>query len=173
MRSNLPLLIVLTLALPIAALEAQQPGLGLDAPKVLEAPAGEPLSGEALDSRTDEIASLMRCPVCQGLSIADSPVDTAVAMKKEVRGLVALGYSEDQILTYFESSYGEFIRLAPKPTGFNLVVWIAPVLATLAGLALVLMRLRRGTKPATAKASDSENPELDSYLERVREEAKR
>jgi len=179
---HLPLsLCALTLALlPIAGLEVpasgQQPGgdLGLDAPKVLEAPAGKPLTGEELETRTNEVASLMRCPVCQGLSVADSPIDLAVAMKDEVEGLLALGYSEEQILNYFESSYGEFIRLAPKPKGFNLVVWIAPVLAILAGFTLVMLRLRRGTAPVAPVAEAAgDDPELDDYLERVREEAKR
>lgn len=178
-------LAILALALvPIAGLEApasgQEPGqassrdLGLDAPKVLEAPAGKPLTGEELETRTNEVASLMRCPVCQGLSIADSPIDLAVAMKDEVHGLLALGYSEEQILNYFESSYGEFIRLAPKPTGFNLVVWIAPVLAILAGLTLVIVRIRRGSATTAAVAeSTGDDPELNDYLERVRQEAKR
>jgi cytochrome c-type biogenesis protein CcmH len=176
----LGLLTIALVVLPIAGLEAQQAAplggqtLGLDAPKVLDAPAGKPLSGDELELRTQEVASLMRCPVCQGLSIADSPVDSAVAMKGEVRDLLALGYSEEQILTYFENSYGEFIRLAPKPKGFNLVVWITPVLAILAGLALVVLRLRRGPEPVVATEGDpAPDAELDGYLDRVRQEAKR
>jgi cytochrome c-type biogenesis protein CcmH len=175
-------LVAALVLLPLSGLLAQPQGegLGLDAPKVLEAPAGKPLSGEELDQRTEEVSSLMRCPVCQGLSVADSPTDSAIAMKQEVRDLLALGYSEEQILVYFESSYGEFIRLAPKPEGFNLVVWIAPVLALLGGGGLIVAYLRRRGAPVEAAAEEESpseeeadaDPELAAYLERVRDEAK-
>ncbi len=148
------------------ALEA----LGLDSPQLVEPPAGPPIDGAELERRTQEVASLMRCPVCQGLSVADSPTDSALAMKEEVRGLLAAGYSDDQVLGYFERSYGEFIRLSPKPTGLNLLVWVAPVLAILAGALLIAARMR-SARPTGAGAAAASDPELDSYLERVRKEA--
>ena len=149
-----------------------EPPLGLDAPKLTEPPVGPPLEGEELDRRTEEVASLMRCPVCQGLSVADSPTDSALAMKAEARALVAAGYSEEQVLGYFERSYGEFIRLAPKAEGFNLLVWLAPVLGVVAGALLVMARIRsaRSRRPAADAGEEEVDPELLPYLERVRRE---
>ena len=77
-------------------------------------PAGQPLSGAALEQRTHEIASLLRCPVCQGMSVADSPSTVALDMKQQVREMLARGYTEQQILAYFEQSYGEFVFLKPR-----------------------------------------------------------
>ena len=111
-------------------------------------PKGAPLEGAALDARTDEIASLLRCPVCQGLSVADSPATMAQNMKAEVRGLVARGYTEDQVLAYFESSYGEFVRLQPPLRGVNWLVWLGPLAGLLAGGAIVTLALRRSAPPA-------------------------
>lgn len=147
-----------------------EPPLGLDSPKLAEAPAGPPVQGEELERRTQEVASLMRCPVCQGLSIADSPVDQALAMKGEVRKMIAAGYSSEQVLDYFERSYGEFIRLSPKPTGFNLFVWVVPILAILAGALLVVIRVRAARPPAPVSERATGDPELERYLERVRRE---
>ncbi len=160
------------------ALAAQEPAgdaaafqaLGLDSPKLLEAPAGPPLAGAELERRTLEVTSLMRCPVCQGLSIADSPTESAQAMKQEVREMLAAGYSREQVLGYFERSYGEFIRLSPKPTGFNLLVWLLPILGILAGALLIAARLR-STRPVVRDTAATPEPELDPYLERVRKEA--
>jgi cytochrome c-type biogenesis protein CcmH len=150
---------------------AQQDSLGVEGQALIGEPRGRPLTGEELDRRTEELSSLMRCPVCQGLSVADSPTPSALAMKAEVRQFLAAGYTDNQILTYFEQAYGEFIRLAPKPKGFNLVVWILPIAALLAGLTLVLRRVRRpraaddqGDRPPPADA------ELETYLEQVRRE---
>ncbi len=54
-------------------------------------------------------------------------------MKARVRELLAAGYDEEQILAYFERSYGEFVRLEPPRRGINWLVWLAPPLALWAG----------------------------------------
>lgn len=144
--------------------------LGIDRDRLLGAPQGSPLAGEELDEVTNELTSRMRCPVCQALSIADSPSVSAMAMKQEVRELLATGYTTDQIVAYFERSYGEFIRLEPKAEGFNLVVWLAPLCLVLVGGALVAWRLRRGRDPEITTETAAADPELEAYRERVRQE---
>ena len=67
----------------------------------------------------------------------------ATNMKAQVRELLAAGYDEEQILAYFERSYGEFVRLEPPLRGVNWLVWLAPPLALLGGLVLVRRTLRR------------------------------
>ncbi|MDX1385102.1 MAG: cytochrome c-type biogenesis protein [Thermoanaerobaculia bacterium] len=141
----------------------------VDVRAAVGAPAGRPLTGDELEARAQALGSTMRCPVCQGLSIADSPSSSASAMLDQVRELLAEGYSEEQVLAYFERSYGEFVLLQPKAEGFNLVVWLAPLIAVAIGLALVLRRMGRKREPAPAAAGE----ELDDYLARVRSEAGR
>ena len=63
-----------------------------DAADIIGPPQGQPLSGAALDEQTKNVASVLRCPVCQGLSVNDSPAEMAVSMKHQVRELVARGY---------------------------------------------------------------------------------
>ncbi len=147
---------------------------------LLGAPAGEPLAGIELDMATESVSALMRCPVCQGLSVADSHTESALAMRSKAESLLAEGYSADQVLTYFESSYGEFIRLSPRPEGFNLLVWALPAAGLLVGLALVWARLRRREampseavpEAGTGSGIDpgDESDELTAYRERVRRE---
>lgn len=131
----------------------------------LGSPAGDGASGEELARRTHELTARMRCPVCQGLSIADSPTPAARAMKARVEALLAVGYSEQQILHLFEASYGEFIRLAPKPEGLNLVAWLLPVAALLAAAAWLVLRARRPGSPS--------EEDLSEYVRRVRREVQR
>ncbi len=135
--------------------------------QLLGNPAGPPLSGAALERATEEVTSLMRCPVCQGLSVNDSSTPSALAMRAKAEVLLASGYDREQVLTYFETSYGEFIRLAPKPRGFNLFVWIVPAVFLLLGGWLIWSRLKRGP----AKKDEMEvDAELEAYRERVRRE---
>ncbi len=141
---NLPRLAAFLLPLLLATTAGADPARAQpsDASRTDPAPLGPPLSGAALDRATEEIASQMRCPVCQGLSIADSPASSAVDLKAEVRRQVALGYTREQILASFERSYGEFIRLEPKAEGFNWLVWVAPIAALVAGALVIAVRLR-------------------------------
>ena len=124
-------------------------------------PEGPPLAGQALEQRTHEVASLLRCPVCQGMSVADSPSTVALDMKQHVRELLARGYTQDQILNYFEGSYGQFVLLKPR----NPFVWILPVVVLLVGATVVFFTLRRLSSPRT----ENQEPRTDVYLDRVRE----
>jgi cytochrome c-type biogenesis protein CcmH len=132
-------------------------------------PAGAPLSGVELDARTNEIGALLRCPVCQGLSVTDSPSTMARNMKLEVREKLAAGYDQEQILASFERSYGEFVRLRPPLRGANWLVWLGPAAFLLAGGAAVTLALRR-QRPRSSASGDapSEDPRLDDAVARVR-----
>ena len=123
------------------------------------------LQGDALEQQTHEIAANLRCPVCQGLSVADSPSEMAVNMKAEVRDMLARGYTREQIESHFVRSYGEFVLLAPKFEGVNALVWILPVLALLAGALLVRAKLRR---LAAMPRSKNDDPDLARVRELVK-----
>jgi cytochrome c-type biogenesis protein CcmH len=109
---------------------------------VVGPPRAARLTGAALEARADEVAGLLRCPVCQGLSVADSPSTMASNMRAQVKDLVAAGYDEEQILSYFERSYGEFVRLKPPLRGVNWLVWLAPLLGLLLGAVVIGWALR-------------------------------
>lgn len=126
---------------------------------VIGEPKGVALSGAALDARTQDVAALLRCPVCQGLSVADSPATMALNMKAQVREMLATGYNQDQILAYFERSYGEFVRLQPPMRGVNWLVWLGPFAALLAGGTVVAWALKR---PRDAARVDGEPGPLAS-----------
>lgn len=174
------LLSVLAITAGSVGAQSQPPPTTQQEAFVLGLPEGTPLSGPLLDQRTEEVAGDIRCPVCQGLAVADSFSDTAVAMKAEVKQMLAEGYSDEQVFAYFEASYGEFIRLKPTTEGFNMVVWIAPVVVLLIGFSLVVLRLRSAHRASLRDAEDApealpgqaEDDDLADYLDRVRKDLK-
>ena len=99
-----------------------------------------------LEARTSAVASQLRCPVCQGLSIQDSPSELAQSMRSVVRDQLAAGKTPEQVNAYFISKYGEWILLAPKPTGFNIVAYALPVFAVVIGGTVIAMAVRRWTR---------------------------
>ncbi|HEY6826352.1 MAG TPA: cytochrome c-type biogenesis protein CcmH [Gemmatimonadaceae bacterium] len=99
----------------------------------------------ALEARTSAVAAQLRCPVCQGLSIQDSPSELAQSMRSLVRDQLAQGKTPEQVKAYFVSKYGEWILLSPAPHGFNLLAYAVPVLVVVGGGALIVLAVRRWT----------------------------
>lgn len=109
-----------------------------------------------LERRTSEIASHLRCPVCQGVSVEDSPTELARQMRATVRDQLAAGRSPDEVRQYFVDRYGEWILLEPRPSGFNLLVYVLPWLVVLTGLGIIVVAVRRWTRPRPAQATAAE-----------------
>lgn len=157
------------------ASEAELLALGPDVAATVGPPALAAPSAVERERITDDISSRVRCPVCQGMAVADSPSESARNMKHQVRALVAAGYDESQILAYFESSYGEFIRLVPRAEGFNLIVWLLPLAMFAVGLLFVagFLRSMRGTEEPPAPVAGEATPEQeeeDPWIAQVRRE---
>lgn len=100
-----------------------------------------------LDGRARAIETQLRCPTCQGLSIADSPATAAVQMRAVVRDQLQAGASDDEVRAFFVARYGRWILLDPPASGVDLALWIAPALIVIVGSILVVRRaqaLKRG-----------------------------
>ena len=98
---------------------------------------------ETSEARAKRLGSGLRCPVCRGVPIADSPSALANEMMDVVRRQIAAGKSDREILAYFEERYGEWALLEPKAEGMNLVIWILPALVLAGGTAGIILRLRK------------------------------
>jgi cytochrome c-type biogenesis protein CcmH len=153
---------------------------------VVGAPRAPRLTGAALEAEAQRVGEVLRCPVCQGLSVADSPSTMATHMRQQVREMVGAGFDEEQVLSYFEASYGEFVRLEPPLRGVNWLVWLAPLGGLAVGAGVVFWALRSargGASPSAAEAPRADDrsrpasdpppddPELARALRRVREMA--
>jgi cytochrome c-type biogenesis protein CcmH len=168
-------LLVILFSLSLSAQQAPE------AEQFVGPPKGTPLVSPQLDQKTQELAGQLRCPVCQGLAIADSPSEMAINMRRQVRELLARGFTDEQILKYFEQSYGQFVLLKPKFAGVNSLVWLLPIAVLAFGALLVVTKMKKleaaipnnEGRPATSdqRAANSEGRTAtsDPYIQRVRE----
>jgi cytochrome c-type biogenesis protein CcmH len=85
-------------------------------------------------TRIAHLESLVKCPSCDDLSVAQSNATTAVAVRHEIVADVKAGKSDDQILTSIEDAYGPSILLSPSTSGLGSLLWIVPL-----GVVLVLL----------------------------------
>jgi cytochrome c-type biogenesis protein CcmH len=135
---------------PAAAL-ALALAVTLTAPRVAAAqgtPAQAAPRDTALERQVQQVAAQLRCPVCQGLSILDSPSELAQDMKGLVRDQLAAGATPEEVRKYFVDRYGEWVLLKPPAHGANLAVWLLPVVVLVGGAIALWMTVRRWTRDA-------------------------
>lgn len=97
----------------------------------------------ALPDRSDALARELRCPDCQGLSVADSPTQSALEIRRQINELMADGASDAEVRAHFVARYGEWILLAPS----WLVLWVLPAAVVLAGVVTLGIWLVRRPAP--------------------------
>ncbi|HLI15010.1 MAG TPA: cytochrome c-type biogenesis protein CcmH [Acidimicrobiales bacterium] len=103
-------------------------------------------SPQAPAARAAYLDSVIRCPSCTGLSIAQSDDPIAVALRAEVRRLVDAGWSNGAIERKVVAEYHESVLLSPPAHGLGAAAWFVPLAAIAAGavaLGAVLVRRRR------------------------------
>ncbi|MBL8911286.1 MAG: cytochrome c-type biogenesis protein CcmH [Archangium sp.] len=130
----------------------------------------DPLDAER-EARVQRIGKLLRCAVCQGVSIADSPASMARAQLDKVRELVVEGKSDDEIFDYFVARYGEWALMEPRKSGVTLGLWVGPLLLLAIGIFLVWMNTSKNAapaQPAVVASPETEKPAEDEYLAKVR-----
>ena len=134
-----------------------------DTPGSSPGPASGSVPETQLDRDVRAVAAELRCPVCQGLSLADSPSELSQEMKDVIRAQLAEGKSPAEVKAYFVSKYGEWILMEPKAEGFNLAVYVLPVLALLGGGAFVFFTARRWVRVGEAAGpTESESETIQS-----------
>jgi len=121
-----------------------------------EPPLEEPPDAATAAARTKRLQTNLRCPVCQGLSVADSPSDAARAMGARIEELVSQGYTEDQITYYFVDRYGPWVELEP-PDEDHKALFLAPVALVLIG-GILLLVWGRNERRVSHKNGDSRAP---------------
>ncbi len=128
---------------------------------------------EALQQKAREINDLIMCPLCAGQTIAQSSNETSKQMRDLVIKKLRQGESEEEILQYFESRYGERILATPNKKGFNLVLWVLPFVAVaLAAIAIYFLIRRWSTRVPEAPGAHFDEAQLSEYQERLEKELK-
>jgi cytochrome c-type biogenesis protein CcmH len=115
------------------------------------------LENPALQSRYEHITQDLRCLVCQNESIADSNVELAADLRRQVREMLIAGKSDDAIFNFMTDRYGEFVRFNPPLTPKTWLIWGAPFIMVAVG-ALVIVRIAR--QRARLPLDDEPTPEI-------------
>jgi cytochrome c-type biogenesis protein CcmH len=117
-------------------------------------------SKQTLDQRVHDVASQLKCLVCQGESVADSPATLSLQMRGVIRQQLQSGKSEQEVIQYFVSRYGDRILLSPPWQGLTLLAWLVPIALMVGGILLLFVVLR-------SWQSQSDKEPIDDRVESV------
>jgi cytochrome c-type biogenesis protein CcmH len=108
-----------------------------------------------LSVQSHEVASSLRCPVCQDLSAADSPAPMAAEMRRQILQDLRRGRSPEQIRSTFVAAYGPSVLMTPPRQGVGSVAYLLPLLVVLAAAATGAVLLRRLLRRPTAPEEEA------------------
>ena len=141
----------------LAVLASLSPAFALTPDELLKDPA--------LEHRAREISAQLRCLVCQNQSIDDSDAPLAKDLRTLVREQLVAGKSDQEIMEFVVSRYGEFVLLKPPFTLSTILLWGTPfAVLMIAGAGLILRRKRAETVPE-APLSEAERKALERAME--------
>lgn len=150
---GLILALALLLATPVGPAVAVQPD--------------EILADPALEARARTLSKEVRCLVCRNESIDDSNAELARDLRLLIRERLEAGDADTEVLDFLAARYGEFVLLKPRFSTANAALWFAGPAIFLAGLALVIVYLRRqnpNRRTAEALLTEDEQSRLDQIL---------
>jgi cytochrome c-type biogenesis protein CcmH len=94
-------------------------------------------------ARAVKLAEKLRCLVCQNQSIADSNADLANDLRRQIREQIAAGKSDDEIVSYMVSRYGDFVLYQPPVKSTTILLWVGPAVLLVAGFFILIRNVRR------------------------------
>src|SRR6266516_1720088 len=126
-------------------------------------------SKQTLDQHVHDVASQLKCLVCQGESVADSPATLSLQMRGVIRQQLQSGKSEQEVVQYFVSRYGDRILLSPP--------WQGPIALMVGEILLLSVDLRswqsqsdKETIDDRAESVDIDENELAYYQQQIEQE---
>jgi len=126
----------------------------------------EVLADPALEARARLLSEGLRCMVCQNQSIDESDADLARDLRILVRQRLVAGDTDQQVMDYVVSRYGEFVLLKPRFDLRNALLWGTPALLLLVGGVFIVLTARSRRPLATKSLSADEQAALDAILHR-------
>jgi cytochrome c-type biogenesis protein CcmH len=109
-----------------------------------------------LEERYLKLIQGFRCMQCQDESLADSPVDLAADMRREIRGMLLAGKTDQQIRDFMVSRYGYFILFKPPFVPKTAWLWLTPGVILLGGTLVALGVIRKRGRLVAADLQDDD-----------------
>lgn len=128
--------------------------------------------GQVTDDQVNAVAKKLNCPVCENVPLDVCETQACSQWRDLIRQKLGAGETPQQIINYFQATYGDRVLQEPPRSGFTGLVWILPIVGLIAGVAILVVVLRRMTvRPSAVQVETPSVPEsADEYRQRLERE---
>ena len=106
----------------------------------------------------------VRCLVCQNQNLADSNADLAKDLRSQTYSMISQGKSNQEIIDYMVTRYGDFVLYRPPVKPMTLVLWIGPFVLLVIGCVILLNFVRRSRQLAQTELSEADRRRAERLL---------
>jgi cytochrome c-type biogenesis protein CcmH len=133
--------------------------------------------GHVTDDQVNAVAKKLNCPVCENVPLDVCETQACSQWRDLIRQKLGAGETPQQIINYFQATYGDRVLQEPPRQGFTGLVWILPVVGLIGGMAILVVVLRRMTvrpaavqveTPGVSESADEYRQRLERELEELR-----
>jgi cytochrome c-type biogenesis protein CcmH len=125
------------------------------------------------DDEVNAIAKYIYCPVCENTPLDVCPTQVCAEWRELIREQIAMGWTEAEIRDYFVVRYGDRVLATPPARGLNLLIYIFPPLAILAGGFILVRALRTMKQPVQVSKENLSSASSDDYVKQLEEELRK
>ena len=123
------------------------------------------------DNDVNRVAKQLYCPVCPNTPLDVCETKACEDWRGQIRDQLSQGWTDQQVIDYFVSQYGERVLAEPQRKGFTSLVWFLPLTVALIGLGVVYEILKSWRKQKAATISAPASPEISKeMLEKIERE---
>ncbi len=106
-------------------------------------PTAQPLFADVgIENRMTLLSRELRCVVCQNEALSESPAELATDMRQEIRDLMKAGKTDQEVIAFLTSRYGDFVLFRPPFKPVTYLLWIGPFAFLGFGVLVWFMALR-------------------------------
>lgn len=124
------------------------------------------------EQRYKNLINEFRCVVCQNQNIADSNAELAQDLRKQVYKMINAGKSDDEILDFMVTRYGDFVLYRPLFNTNTFILWVGPFIIFVLGFYVLIRFIRQRKRIVTTELSANEKEKLKQLLQEDKEETK-
>lgn len=129
--------------------------IALSALSINVAFAADKTSNPEIEARLKRLSTELRCLVCQNSTLADSDAELAQDLRNEIRVLLIEGKTDEEVIDYLVTRYGDFVRFRPPVNASTALLWFGPFLMLIIGAVTLIVVLKK-----RSAAIDAENSKL-------------
>ena len=136
-------------------------------------PPGTPQSGAQAtptDNDVNRVARQMYCPVCENIPLDVCPTKACADWRETIREKLAAGWTDQQIMDYFVTQYGERVLANPSARGFNILLWVIPPVVLVGGVIFLWFFFRRAARQASLAPPAEPTAPTDKYVAELEKE---